>query len=231
VVGKGFTGRRVIVDNDKCKNCHAALGAAPTFHAGNRNDGPTCAFCHNENGNDNGWSYNAKDFIYSLHAGAVTGTVLPDGTISTSRDGIRRVPFTWQAKSASDGYWDVNFPGPHAYCEACHVPGGYDFSNSAAQAALPNLLWSTDVTGPPTAGTNLSPYVSTTTNYGNGFSFSATTGVITAPATTTLVTSPIMAACVACHDSLAARTHMENEGGSFYEPRSAVKISNEPAFE
>ncbi len=46
-VATGYTGRRAIVDNAKCKNCHGTLGVTPSFHAGQRNDGPTCSFCHN----------------------------------------------------------------------------------------------------------------------------------------------------------------------------------------
>jgi hypothetical protein len=134
------------------------------------------------------------------------------------------------------------------------VPGGYDFSNPDAQAAVPNLLWSTEATGSPTAGFNMAPYVTAAasvttgtattgyqgnvactaaasctctsvapcTEYGSGFSFSAVTGVTTAPSAGTLVTSPIMAACVACHDSPAQRAHMEGNGGSFYVARGAV---------
>lgn len=37
------TARRPIVENAKCQACHVALGVAPAFHAGQRNDGPTCS--------------------------------------------------------------------------------------------------------------------------------------------------------------------------------------------
>jgi OmcA/MtrC family decaheme c-type cytochrome len=37
-----------------------------------------------------------------------------------------------------------------------------------------------------------------------------------------LVASPITAACIACHDSNAAYSHMELNGGSFYRPRSSM---------
>ena len=37
-VATGFTGRRAIVDNARCKACHGFLGVAPNFHAGQRND-------------------------------------------------------------------------------------------------------------------------------------------------------------------------------------------------
>jgi len=39
---------------------------------------------------------------------------------------------------------------------------------------------------------------------------------------TTLVNSPIVAACSACHDSAIAIDHMQTNGGSFYEPRSVA---------
>jgi OmcA/MtrC family decaheme c-type cytochrome len=211
--------RRAIVDNARCNNCHAQLGATPTFHAGQRNDGPTCSFCHNANQNNNGWAGNEKDFIHALHAGVQAGTVLPDGTTSPGT-GVRTAPFGWHATSTSEGYWDVTFPGPHNNCEACHFPGTYDYSASASAAALPNMLWSTAATGTPVAdGYTMAPYVQAGTAYGSGWSVDKAAGTITQAAGTTLVTSPITAACVACHDSAADRGHMKANGGTFYGAR------------
>jgi len=59
-------------------------------------------------------------------------------------------------------------------------------------------------------------------DYGNGFSYSATTGVTTEAAATTLVTSPIATACFACHDTATATAHMTSNGGSIYAPRSSA---------
>ena len=84
-VAKGYTGRRAVVDNDKCKACHAQLGAEPSFHAGQRNDGESCAFCHRPNQTSSGWSANAKDFIHGIHGAAK-----------------RTNPFTWHAVSATE---------------------------------------------------------------------------------------------------------------------------------
>ena len=42
------------------------------------------------------------------------------------------------------------------------------------------------------------------------------------PEPTTLVTSPITAACSACHDSTAAKAHFRGNGGSLAVPRSTV---------
>jgi hypothetical protein len=45
---------------------------------------------------------------------------------------------------------------------------------------------------------------------------------------TTLVISPTVIVCSACHDSPAAISHMENDGfGSFYKPRSEVLAKQE----
>jgi OmcA/MtrC family decaheme c-type cytochrome len=221
-VATGFSGRRAIVDNAKCKNCHAALGATPTFHAGNRNDGPTCVVCHNANQNNNGWAGNTKDIIHGIHAGTIAGVAFPNGTISPGT-GVRSVPFGWHATSTTSGYWDVTLPGRHNNCEACHTPDGYDFSATSAA----NMLWSTGAasTSAVTAnGYSMSPYVIANTVYGAAFSFSATAGTTAPAAGTTLVTSPITAACFGCHDSASAKAHMTSAegGGKLYATRTSV---------
>ena len=103
-VATGYTARRAIVDNAKCKACHGALGVAPTFHAGQRNDGPTCSFCHNPNKTSSGWAAGSKYFIHAIHAGRK-----------------RTVPFTWHAAAAGPGYDEVEFPGTLNTCTTCHV--------------------------------------------------------------------------------------------------------------
>jgi OmcA/MtrC family decaheme c-type cytochrome len=124
MVATGYTGRRVIVDTAKCNACHAQLGAAPTFHVGQRNNAPTCSFCHKPNQTSGGWSANAKDFLHALHAAPV-----------------RTNAFTWHAAAPGQDFSGVTFPGRVADCEACHVPGGYDFSIFGS--AVPNMLPST----------------------------------------------------------------------------------------
>ena len=58
-------------------------------------------------------------------------------------------------------------------------------------------------------------------NYGSGFAVSAS-GVPTQAAPTTLVMSPTVSVCSACHDSNEAVSHMRSNTGSFYAPRSAA---------
>jgi OmcA/MtrC family decaheme c-type cytochrome len=219
-VGTGFTGRRVIVANAKCNACHVSIGVAPTFHAGQRNDGPSCSWCHNPNRTSSGWSANAKDFLHSLHAGR-----------------IRTTPFNWHATAPGEDFSGVGFPAALDTCQACHLAGTYDFSAAGTQSAFPSMLvstvgvgtYNTDPITNPTGWYSISPYVDGTaaTNYGAGFSYNAGTNVTVAAAATTLVKSPIVSACSACHDAPAAVAHMESNGGSFYAPRSVEAASVE----
>jgi OmcA/MtrC family decaheme c-type cytochrome len=133
--------RRAIVDNAKCNVCHKNLGtfSSHVFHAGQRNDGPTCTFCHLTTGVDGGWSYNIKEVVHSIHA-----------------SGVRNIPYNWEG--AAVHAWDITYPAVVNNCEACHVAGSYDFSNSTNANAVPNLLWSTSAAGAITVTINSGPY-------------------------------------------------------------------------
>jgi OmcA/MtrC family decaheme c-type cytochrome len=238
--GPATATRRAIVTNAKCNDCHAALGVFTdkVYHAGQRNDAPTCTFCHNVNRINSGWGVNIKEAVHSIHAGAK-----------------REKKYSWEA-TAGDKYWDVTYPAILNNCEACHVPGSYDFSNSTNAAAVSNLLWTGVAAGGMTTATSysivtgsevvaatdsvISPWInpSITTNnpavlplgtaYGAnyGVAFSNATGVatITQAAATSLVSSPITGACSACHDSAVAIAHFRGNGGSFYAARTAAGV-------
>ncbi len=215
-VATGFTGRRAIVDNDKCNSCHGQLGVAPgeSFHGGQRNDGPSCSFCHNPNRTSAGWSAGSKYFIHAIHAGRK-----------------RTTPFTWHAAEVGPGFDEVEFPGTLNTCTTCHLPGTFDFTATASANAVPNMELTTVATGkfnsdPLVNSTffTLSPYVIAdgVTDYGNGFSFNAGTGATTQGNPANLVISPITGACAACHDSTVAINHMKANGGQFYAPRTTV---------
>lgn len=213
-VATGYTGRRGIVETAKCNACHGALGVKPNFHAGQRNDGPTCSFCHNPNRTSSGWSAGSKYFIHAIHAGRK-----------------RVVDFTWHATQAGPGYDEIEFPGTLNTCTVCHTANTYDFTNTTNLNAIPGMQLTTVATGrydtnPLVNSTyyTISPYVIAdgVYDYGNGFSYSAATNVTTEAAGTTLVLSQITGACVACHDSTIAVNHMRSNGGQFYAPRSSV---------
>jgi OmcA/MtrC family decaheme c-type cytochrome len=216
-VATGYTARRPIVDDAKCNNCHQELGTftEDAFHAGQRNDGTSCSWCHNPNRTSSGWSADSTSFVHSIHAGAKM----------TNK-------YTWHAVSATDGFWDVTYPGILKDCTTCHLPGTYDLSAATSVSANGKRLYRTVMTGTSTAATfSTSPYVAQTagTVYGVGYSTSGST--VTENAATTLVISPITTVCFACHDDATtvkpkigetAVAHMKRQGASIYEPRSTA---------
>jgi OmcA/MtrC family decaheme c-type cytochrome len=214
----GYTGRRPIVEDARCNACHQELGTftEDAFHAGQRNDGTTCSWCHTPNRTSGGWSADSTSYIHAIHSSAK-----------------RTVPFTWDATSPTETFADVKFPGVLKDCETCHLPGTYNFAASASITALPNRLYRSVATGtlasaasnaftfsPSTSGAWGDPYITLDVNYGTGFSFAAATGVTTPAAGTTLVNSPIATQCFSCHDTDLARTHIQLGNGSIYQPRS-----------
>ena len=247
---QAYTARRPIVASSTCIKCHDQLGANPSFHAGQRNDAATCAFCHNPNRANSGWSVSSSTFIHGIHgaskrtvpytwqATCPTGTTFADGTCTTDN---------------ADSYAKVTYPGILTNCQQCHLAGTYDFSATASAAALPNLLMSTVAVNPSSttliaAGISTAPasYVTPGNDYGLGFTTSnVTTGTMNGVACTTaapcvctlaapceaadstLVKSPITAACSACHDSTNEIAHMEQMGGTFYKPRLVAENQSE----
>ena len=214
MVATGYTARRQIVDTSLCNKCHEKLGVftASAYHAGQRNDANTCAWCHTPNRASSGWSVDSEAFIHGIHAADK-----------------RTVPFNWRATSATDGFFSIGYPGKLQKCEACHLPGTYDFSASASSSALPNRLYRTTATG---AGF-------TTAAAATSFSFAPADLVPrdldygTAGAAANLVSSPIAAACFACHDGKMVsdptqnvRDHIEGMGqGSIYRARGTAGVS------
>lgn len=219
----GYAGRRAIVEDKRCNACHQELGTftEEAFHGGQRNDGTTCSWCHTPNRNSSGWTAQTDNMTHAIHASAK-----------------RNVPYTWHSVSATENFSNIKYPGVLARCEQCHLPGTFDFSNSASANAVglgsdqkDKRQFRTVASGTPSAtDISLSPYVVGGTNYGAGFSYNATTDVTTPAAATTLVTSPTVTACVACHDSNLAISHMKLNGGAFYEPRSTGLLQFEQCF-
>ena len=238
-VGTGYTGRRVLVENARCNNCHNKLGVfiEEAFHSGQRNDAPTCSFCHNPDQTSSGWSAASSTFIHGIHG-----------------NGKRTVPFGWHATDATDGFWQVAYPGVLARCEQCHLPDTYNYGSRytmANNAATPSvsalsltqadvwasqMLYSTVGAGTYVAGaTGLSPYVTAGTVYASSPAYTAsltggsiTTGLgVAGTSVDTLVNSPITSACFSCHDDTLARAHMTNYGGSIYASRSTALATKE----
>src|SRR4029078_1299167 len=98
-----------------------AAFAADVVPAGQRNDGTPCAWCHTPNRASSGWSADSAYFIHAIHGGAKRST-----------------EFTWHGSSPSSSFAEVKDPGILNYCEGCHIPGAYNFENSASADAVPN---------------------------------------------------------------------------------------------
>jgi OmcA/MtrC family decaheme c-type cytochrome len=279
-VATGYTGRRPIVEDVRCNACHQELGTftEDAFHAGQRNDGTTCSWCHRPNQTSSGWSADSTAFVHAIHASAK-----------------RQNQFTWHASSTTAGFWDITYPGILNDCATCHLPGTFDLSAATSQAAsgqvdgIDKRLYRTVATGrfalnagdttttysgaACTAGTSaaqtalaafsLSPflqqlggasYSSTTglwtggvsnTNYGVGFTYNAgltpstgckpdgtpysiAAGGTLAAGPESLVTSPTVTVCSACHDSADAISHFKINGAAFYQARgTAITGTNE----
>jgi OmcA/MtrC family decaheme c-type cytochrome len=219
-VATGYTGRRAIVEDARCNACHQELGTftEDAFHAGQRNDATTCSWCHNPNRTSNGWSADSVSFVHAIHASAKRSTDYV--WHATQKPGT---PPGSLSKADYEGFWDVTYPGILNDCQTCHLPGTFDYSASTSASALNNRLWRTvgQGSGYAAAFAN-SPYIELGVPYGSGFSYSAATGVGTDAAATTLVMSPTVAVCSACHDSANAIAHFKSNTGTFYGPRSSA---------
>lgn len=228
--GKPNVARRVIFSEDKCNSCHERLGTNPYFHNGNYSIA-MCAICHTPNqGGSTGWSASFRVWVHGIHSA-----------------GKRSVPFTWHAVSATENYSNLEYPGVLKDCQQCHLPGTYDFSASqytpSLIAGMLNVQATTGKLNPGSATAYVFPQaapvgsgnwayglkVDNTTDYGAGWSINNATGTLVAKTTqdNNLVTSPITAVCSTCHDTATATAHMEGNGGSFYDSRSAAVTRSE----
>jgi OmcA/MtrC family decaheme c-type cytochrome len=271
MVATGYTARRAIVEDKRCNACHQELGTftEDAFHAGQRNDGTTCSWCHRPNQTSSGWSADSTAFVHAIHASA------------------KRVnDYTWHASSTSEGFWDVTYPGILNDCQTCHLPNTYNYGTSTGTTAANNTdnrpfrtvatgrfaLKAGDTTttytfsspgGVPTctAGVSgaqtavgafaMSPFLVSASggvsnvNFGVGFTYNAGLAAAngckpdgtpysipaggTLPADgATLVTSPTVTVCSACHDTADALSHFKINGAAYYSPRStSITGSNE----
>ncbi len=125
-VATGFTGRRAIVEDARCNKCHQELGTftEDAFHAGQRNDGTTCAWCHTPNRASSGWTADSVYFVHAIHAGAK-----------------RTTEFTWHAETATSSFKEVAYPGVLNFCEGCHIPGAVNFGNTDSENQFPDRLY------------------------------------------------------------------------------------------
>jgi OmcA/MtrC family decaheme c-type cytochrome len=253
-VATNFSPRRAIVDDALCNKCHLELGTftEEAFHAGQRNDGTTCAWCHTPNRSSSGWSADSEYFVHAIHGRAKRN---PSNPFVPNPE----FDFTWHAASPTDGFYTIGYPGVLKRCETCHLPNTFDFSGPASAASLPNRLYRTAVTGtlatlvpppdPPAAPATPNPnafqfapaimngrvLAPRDTPFGSAFAVDANGAPVPPPAppalgnTANLVISPIATVCSSCHTSSFAMAHIENEGGSIYRARGTPTVGAVPA--
>lgn len=197
----GFTARRTIVSTDKCNACHADLGSftESQFHVVQRNDAPSCSWCHNSTRANNGWTIQTDYITHAIHASAK-----------------RTVDFNWHA-TADHSFADIVYPMVLPRCETCHLPGTYDLSASASAAAAGvngaeqrqlRLVGTGSLVDNITLSEHARPFL--------GQALGA------AGAPENLVTTPWTQSCASCHDTPAALAHMESSGGAFYKTRAVA---------
>ena len=203
----GGPARRVVVDNNKCLKCHEAL----ELHGGNRvNETAVCVICHNPNLSSSGRGAlpaNVTDPIL-IAAYGTNPLVYPEDSNNFKNlvHGIhasakRTTPYEFVCDRGTSGvfYYDwseVTFPGILKNCETCHVAGTY---------------------GPEKVNQNTMLMTTTRTTSGNPTEDRATILAARAsmPNATDEVVNPTAAACVACHDGVLPRAHMQQNGGGF----------------
>ncbi|MFZ4438632.1 MAG: OmcA/MtrC family decaheme c-type cytochrome [Syntrophales bacterium] len=205
--------RRLVVDSDKCAQCHEYFEG----HGGNRNynmDG--CVVCHNPNLSSSGRTriaglgvpeatQNQKDMIHGIHAAGFR----TNKYIHTRGKASGTLDYTLYDWSG------VVYPAKLNNCLVCHKPGTYGSVPSGAIAT-----------------TNVTTTLAAT--------WAAATGVVTSADTAAtviaarlnvnpndLVITPYSAACVSCHDSDASKAHMETNGGKVNKKRSDVVTGSE----
>ncbi|MBC8016987.1 MAG: cytochrome C, partial [Verrucomicrobia bacterium] len=223
--------RRTIVDPAKCGKCHEWFEG----HGGNRvYETQVCVTCHVPNLSTSGrgiadaalvayaftpgetailtsWGFdktlvnaalafpefsnNFKDMIHGIHAG---------------KERTNPVRFV-RDRSSVFVVFDtskITFPNLLKNCESCHVTTPAGINRQTYKADLPTgVLPSTAVT---TNGAIVTTADVNTSRSGANL-----------PNATDMVTAPVAAACVSCHDSAVAVAHMNSNGGNISTSRAA----------
>ncbi len=245
----GDTARRKVIDSDKCQNCHEWFMG----HGGNRvKEVQVCVTCHNPTIVTSGkgatdaqvtayypsltarekeslkvwtgldWttdptpanpqialrfpqdSNNFKDMIHGIHAGKDRNVPM---RILRNRSGNLTI-----IDAAN-----IGFPGVLGNCQSCHTYDGFSGKDLTVKAVSAT---DTRLTG-PLPSRNIA---------GDPATFTLTSQALAAVNTVSgvdLMSTPFTAACVTCHDSSAAQTHMRLNGGQINETRSSLKVGYE----
>lgn len=229
----GDTERRKVVDPAKCANCHELL----KLHGGSRvYETQVCVMCHLPGMASSGRGIAAANLTIWSSTALTTSFTAPE--LVTLRDWLGTVPTNWtdadvlKLPVANMGFKDMihgyhsgrdrvtpfmtmrdrgslntsgvitgggltprdfrrlDFPGELNNCETCHIPGTY---SNVPTNALASTNESVNVAG------------NTTTVLARA--------ALDQPNDTDKVTSPYASACIGCHNSVPALSHIANSGG------------------
>ena len=235
--------RRTIVANDACNACHSNLGAftltADNFHGANNNDAASCAVCHTTaHSPGNGYSINAKDWVHGIHA---TGFRNYPYTVFSNFPTIT-YPGILNNCEACHVAGSYNFGNA---TNAAQIPNmlwdsiSGTMSASAVTTPINTTGAALPISGESTYATWFAPKVTAGEYCGVAFTTTTLTantpialktaadtnyGTTWTPTGSTLVISPITAACASCHDSAANINHMTSgtAGGVYYKTLQSV---------
>ncbi|MEE9534818.1 MAG: OmcA/MtrC family decaheme c-type cytochrome, partial [Acidimicrobiia bacterium] len=199
--------RRVIIDPNKCGNCHEWLelhGGSRVLGAGSDPDQPpVCVICHNPNLSSSGRTADPAEPLRddTVEALGDDPLIYPERSMHFKNlihgihaAGRRNEEFEFVRNRQNGIYYnfgEVTFPGILNNCLTCHVEGSYELP-------LPDgVLMSTErtTTGDPE---NRDDILGARDTVPNG---------------TDLVNTPTASTCYQCHDSELAVAHMEQNGG------------------
>jgi len=190
-----------------------------------------------------GWSYNIKDVVHSIHAAGKR--TIPFTWHYTATGGFWEVTYPAILNNCEA----CHVPGSYTFTNAASVNALNNnqliWSEDMAGVASATGITLTDPTKFDGTKSYISPFVTAGTNYGSNFYVNTTTAAVAKtwnavgtpvavsvpaggtlePDPQTLVTSPVTAACLACHDSTLAKGHFRANGGSVAVPRSTVTTS------
>ena len=255
-VSGSYVGRRAIVEDARCNKCHQELGTftEEAFHGGQRNDGTTCSWCHRPNQASSGWSADSTHYVHAIHAANKRTNKFVWHAASTTKgfwdigfpgilnncEGCHRpdtYAFNTAAQQIALGNGSGSTPPDNVDKRLYRTvasgsttsPGIYN-GNPGTQTTGCTVTTINDCLATTLSAFSLSPWIfkDNTYDYGLGFRTNSSTAAPTDADPKTLVLSPTVAVCSACHDSADAISHFKINGGAYYDPRStAIKGTNE----
>jgi OmcA/MtrC family decaheme c-type cytochrome len=220
--------RRTIVSNEKCNVCHGALGTtsgsntlANAFHSGARNTVESCVVCHDANrvsstvmtnGLALNESYQLKRLIHGVHGNSKRIYPFTNGNLTQGVfdkvTGAPVAPWTTPMKDSYGRAYGTSGPGQGG------VVGPSTVASFAAEVFWPGVGINCNACHVNNSyKQDLSPL---------GAVVKKDTGV-TDPSLWKVI-SPKAATCTACHDSIAAQTHVVNFGGGTFGTRTQADI-------